>query len=173
MQHDAQATPSLAIWWGILLVLIAACLFWIAGTRTQLPSSVMTLWSNGPTARRIPRDDWVNVAMIIAAGPPLLLAVAAWLLAKLAPNRIAGWLGYNNPHAFVRGLTEGAQLALMAACGGVLWLTAFHGLILYANSLTPPRFELWPIIIWICAWLAFVAAIVLVKLRQKRRLHAA
>lgn len=171
--HDPQAAPSLTLWWAALFAIIAACVVWISGTKMQLPEMMVTSWSNGLPTRRMPRADWINFAMMMTAGPPLVIAIGGWLATKFLLSKrlsnLAGMLKYDSQGDMVRGMREAVQFALIIACGSALWLALFHAIMMSANAATPPRFDMLLLWVWVAAWAVFVLVVVLVKLWVKAR----
>lgn len=172
MATDQLKRPSNLYLWSGLLAVIAACLLWIAATRNRLPEVLVTAWSSGQPLGRMARDQWIATAMAMVVGPALILAFGNWITGKASSGwtlRLREAVRSGLGHDPSRASGESTRLSIVIGIATAVWLTALHAIIVRANVQSPPKLDMWPIVLWVAAWIVFIVAYVLFKVRRRLR----
>ncbi len=154
-----------------VMLVVLVCVWWILTTEAQLPTRVVTKWTNGVATNFMTRAQWLTAAagMVVAVG--VVLSCVAALATRFPRSARVGAVTLTAAaQAWLRARRQGAFFMLAAL--HVLWMTWFHWMVLQANRLQPPHLSATPIAVWVIAQLAvvmcFVAYMFCTTLRARR-----
>ncbi len=170
MAAELPKRPSNLLLWSGLLAIVTACLLWIASTRSRLPEVVVTAWTSGQPLGRMARDQWIATAMAMTVGPALILLIGNWITSRVPTSwslmRLRETVRTGLGHDPSQASGESTRLSIVIGISTAVWLTAFHAIIMRANVQSPPRLDMWPVALWIAAWVVFIVSYVLYKFRR-------